>query len=471
LTTHVIYHLMKRDWGISSDMQIAIVGGGATGALAAIHLAQAFGSTAKIVVVEPAVEVGRGVAYATEDPSHLLNVRVGNMSAFPDWPEHLLEWLRRNRPETGCDITPFCFIPRGIYGAYLADVVKENMGQGMLHHLRDRCVDLIETANRVRLDLESGATLDAQIVILATGNDSKRILSGIPAHKPWSKDALRKIDGDGSVLIIGSGLTMVDQVLSLDRQGYSGSICAVSPRGLLPNAHRPTKPFKLGDEVPYGAELSAIIVWMRSVVSDVVANGGNWHCAIDALRPHTQRLWRFMSLPQRRRFLRHGRAYWDVLRHRMAPEVAERIEALRSEGKLEIIAGRIVDAKEGEGGIDVRISRRGQDLVEDRKFKRLIDCTGFGENPFLSDNPLIAALLSRGLARADPLGIGLDVALIDGVSRPSARIRAVGPLARATFWECTAIPDIRVQCRQLAGIVEKSFSVGRAMKGGEARAG
>jgi uncharacterized NAD(P)/FAD-binding protein YdhS len=443
-------------------MQIAIVGGGATGALAALHVTQALGSSTEIIVIEPAAEVGRGVAYATDDPSHLLNVRVGNMSAFPDQPEHLLEWLRSERPETGCDVTPFCFIPRGVYGAYLADLVRRIGDSGILSHVRDRCVDLTEDADKVVLKLESGATLVADFAILATGNDSKRGLAGIPTLKPWSKRALSKVEGDGSVLIIGTGLTMVDQVLSLDRQGHAGKISAVSPRGLLPNAHRPTNPFKLAKDVPYGAELSVIAAWIRTLATEITADGGDWFSAIDALRPHTQGLWRWMSIKQRRRFLRHGRAYWDVVRHRMAPEVAARIRELCAIGKLEIIAGRVVHAKECNDGVAVRISRRGRGQVEERKFARLIDCTGLGEDPFQSDNPLIAALLARGAARADPLGIGLDIseeyALVDKFSRQTTRIRAVGPLTRATFWECIAIPDIRVQCQRLAGIIANELS-------------
>jgi uncharacterized NAD(P)/FAD-binding protein YdhS len=96
---------------------------------------------------------------------------------------------------------------------------------------------------------------------------------------------------------------------------------------------------------------------------------------------------------QRRRFLRHARAYWDVLRHRMAPEVEARIKALREAGKLEIVAGRIVQAKEYKDGIAVQMVRRGGRQMEDRKFARLIDCTGLGEDPFQSDNRLIGALL------------------------------------------------------------------------------
>ena len=232
-------------------MQIAIVGGGATGALAALHLTRALGPTTEIVVVEPAEEVGRGLAYATDDPWHLLNVRVANMSAFPDQPDDLSEWLRNGRAvRTVADATPFCFIPRGIYGAYLADLVREIRAGGGLRHVRDRCVDLAEGVDKVVLTLELGETLVTEFAVLATGHDAKRGLSSIPAIKPWSQTTLSKIDSDCSVLIIGTGLTMVDLVLSLERQDHAGKISALSPRGLLPSAHRPVKPFKLNKDVP-----------------------------------------------------------------------------------------------------------------------------------------------------------------------------------------------------------------------------
>ena len=192
--------------------------------------------------------------------------------------------------------------------------------------------------------------------------------------------------------------------------------------------------------------------------------GGDWRSAIDALRPHTQPLWRSMSFAQKRRFLRHARTYWDVHRHRMAPEVEAQIGALRAAGRLEIIAGRIARAKQGEIGIEVEIAKRGGGRMT-RTFARLIDCTGLADDPTRSENPLIRALLARGAARTDPLGIGLyideDYALIDASSRRSSRVRAIGPLARAAFWECIAIPDIRLQCRDLAERIAASAHADR----------
>jgi uncharacterized NAD(P)/FAD-binding protein YdhS len=450
---------------VAGTMRIAIVGGGATGALAALHLARALPDCqTEIIIIEPAQTVGRGLAYATDDPRHLLNVRVANMSAFADQPDHLLEWLRREGPVHGlASPTPFCFIPRGTYGAYIADLAQQSLASGAVRHVRDRCLDLTEDADAVTLRLSSGEAVRAEWVVLATGNDAKPVLSGIPAVQPWTEATLTGLPSDAPVLIVGSGLTMVDMVLSLDRRGHLGKITALSSHGLLSLPHRPVKPFPIAaGKVPFGAELSALTAWLCGLARATTSQGGDWRAAIDALRPHTQGLWRSMSLVQRRRFLRHARAYWDVHRHRMAPEVEKQIARLRAAGRLEIVAGRIVRARQVETGIDAEIARRGGGR-EIRKFARLIDCTGLADDPRRSENPLIRNLLARGAARADPLGIGLhvdeDYALIDAASQRSRRVRAVGPLARAAFWECIAIPDIRVQCRDLTERIAASASM------------
>jgi uncharacterized NAD(P)/FAD-binding protein YdhS len=446
-------------------MRIAIIGGGATGALAALHLVRALPDRhAEIIIVEPTQTVGRGLAYTTDDPRHLLNVRVANMSAFDDQPDHLLEWLQREGPVRGvASPTPFCFIPRGTYGAYIADLAQKLLASGAVRHVRDRCLDLIEDADSVTLKLNSGEAVTAEWVVLATGNDAKPVLSGIAAVQPWTEAALSGLPSDAPVLIVGSGLTMVDIALSLDRRGHLGKLTALSSRGLLSLPHRPVKPLVIAaGEVPFGAELSELTAWLRRLTRTTTSEGGDWRSAIDALRAHTQRLWRSMSLIQRRRFLRHARAYWDVHRHRMAPDVEEQIATLRAAGRLEIVAGRIVRARQAETGIEVEIARRGGG-GEIRKFARLIDCTGLANDPRRSENPLIRALLARGAVRIDPLGIGLyideDYALIDASLQRSRRVRALGPLARAAFWECIAIPDIRVQCRDLAERIAASTSM------------
>ena len=442
-------------------MHIAIIGGGASGALAALHLARALPvGSAEIIVIEPAEEIGRGLAYSTDDPGHLLNVRAANMSAFADQPDHLFQWLQTKGP-CGARPTPLCFIPRSMYGAYIADIARELTAAGGIRHVRERCVDLVEAGNSVVLALETGSTVVADIAILAIGNNGTPVLDGIPAVQPWAEDALKNLSADLPVLLIGTGLTMVDMALSLDRQGHRGKITALSPRGLLSQVHRNVKPIVVAaKDVPFGAELSKLSSWVRQLCTKVVNQGGDWRSAIDALRPHTQRLWRSMSLAQRQRFVRHVRAYWDVHRHRLAPEVQTQLTSLRAAGRLEIIAGRIVDAEQRKDAVTIRIVRRGRNETETCNFARLVDCTGPIHDPRQSTNPLIRSLLARGAARPDPLSIGLDIdeeySLIDASSRRSNRVRAIGPLTRAAFWECIAIPDIRAQCGDLAELIVRT---------------
>ena len=248
---------------------------------------------------------------------------------------------------------------------------------------------------------------------------------------------------------------MVDMVLSLDRRGHRGPVVAVSRRGLLPSAHRLTAAHNLpSDEIPFGADLSKLLAWLRLRSAELTANGADWRSAVQALRPHTQRLWREMTLDQKRRFLRHARVYWEVHRHRMAPDIEQALGRLIRDGRLTIIAGRVIDVQQDADRLEVRIVRRGAKDPEQRAFARIIDCTGLTDDPLNSTNPLLRTLLARGSLRPDAVGIGFDVAenyaIVGADGARSRRVKAIGPLARAAFWECIAIPDIRIQCKQIA---------------------
>jgi len=434
-------------------MRIAIVGGGATGALAAAHLARRARESTEIIVVEPAERLGRGLAFSTDDPRHLLNVRASNMSAFGEDAEHFLNWLRGRND--GALAEPFSFVSRKVYGDYVSDVAAEALQSGRIKHLRDVCVGASEGPSFALLRLASGATLGADRVVLATGYDGKPTIAGVAAQQPWDPASLNGLSRDAPLLIVGAGLTMVDMALSLNRRGYQGVITAVSRRGLLPSAHRQVAPRVLaGGDTPFGAELSALLRWLRNFAGECAADGGDWRSAIDALRPHTQRLWRAMTPDQRQRFVRHARPYWDVHRHRMAPEVEKRVEALRRSGRLRVVAGRVLHATDLGDRVSATLRLRGSAEPTRIDVARVIDCTGMADAPSQSRNPLICSLLASGLARLDPLGIGLDVAqdfsLVDAKGAPSPRIKVVGPLARAAFWECIAIPDIRLQAQDLA---------------------
>jgi uncharacterized NAD(P)/FAD-binding protein YdhS len=251
---------------------------------------------------------------------------------------------------------------------------------------------------------------------------------------------------------------MVDYVLSLLGDGHRGPIIAMSRRGLLAKAHRRADPVRIGEaEIPFGVDVSRLLRWFRGRVETHAAEGGDWRSIIDGIRPYTQRLWRELPATSKRRFLEHARAWWDVHRHRMAPEVEERIaQALRA-GHLTLVAGKIVGIEPSETGASVRYRRRGQREILDLQVGAIVDCTGIVRDPRATTNPAVRSLFDQGLARVDPLCIGIetsaDCAIVNRDGVPSHRLFAVGPLTRAAFWEIVAIPDIRTQCAALAALL------------------
>ena len=437
-------------------VRIAIIGGGASGVLAAANLARASGGEAEIVLIERGGDIGRGLAYSTREPDHLLNVRASNMSAFADDPDHFFRWLLVRGSEFGLEgVTPACFAPRMVYGEYLRDFLNEHPARGV-RRVTDECVGVEDNGRGVRVRLRAQGSLEVDTAILATGHDVRATPVGdIQALDAWDQDGLASIEPDEAVLIVGTGLTMVDAVLSLHRRGHRGAITAVSRRGLAPTTHGPCAPRAISRaSVPLGAPMSQLMLWLRREARFAQAEGGDWRGAVDALRPHTRALWQAMTTSQRRRFLRHARPWWDVHRHRMAPPVSQVVDSLRSDGRLRILAGRIESATGCDGAIQVTVRRRGAAGAETLAVGHIIGATGSPDGPQRSRDPLILDLLQTGAARPDPLGISLDVtdagALIDAAGRASERIFAIGPPSRAAFWEMIAIPDIRDQCAGLA---------------------
>lgn len=431
-----------------------IVGGGASGVLLAYQLLQNPDFGYRVTLIERRSEIGRGPAYHTSNPEHVLNVRAANMSALPDDPEHFWRWLS-NRDEGPLCPDPYCFVPRRTYGDYLASLTSsltsDENGPPSLTVLHGQCVDLDEGPSSVVVTLADGSSHVGDVAILATGNESP--IAKFPCDAdPWTPPAA---DKNATVLILGTGLTMIDYVLSLLRDGHRGQIIAMSRRGLLAKTHHRIIPIQLDEgEIPFGASAGQLLRWLRNRIDAHLAAGGDWRSVIDAIRPYTQRLWHELPLSSRRRFLEHARAWWDVHRHRMAPEVETRLTQTLASGQLKIMAAKLTGIQENESGALVRYRRRGQSESINLQVGMIVDCTGIVKDPRAAGNPVIQRLFEQGLARTDALQIGLDVAedcaVINRNGIASRRLFAVGPLTRAAFWEIVAIPDIRNQCAELA---------------------
>jgi uncharacterized NAD(P)/FAD-binding protein YdhS len=439
-----------------STRQAIIIGGGASGVLLAYQLLQNHEFGFRVTLIESRPELGRGPAYHTSNPEHVLNVRAANMSALPNDPDHFWRWLS-NRAEGPLCPDPYSFLPRRTYGDYLASLTtpftSSESGSPRLTIVHGQCVDVVEGTAGVTVMLGNGSCHTGDVVVLATGNESP--VAKFPCDvDPWAPPSTA-VDKDATVLILGTGLTMIDYVLSLLRDGHRGQIIAMSRRGLLAKAHRRTDPMRIDEsDVPFGASASQLLRWLRGRIDAHMAAGGDWRSVIDAIRPYTQRLWHELPLASRRRFLEHARAWWDVHRHRTAPEVEMRLTHALAAGRLSLVAAKVTGIEPNAAGALVRYRRRGRQDTASLQVGLIVDCTGIVKDPRATGNPVIRRLFEQGLARADALHIGIDIAddcaVIDRNGIASRRLFAVGPLTRAAFWEIVAIPDIRNQCAELA---------------------
>ena len=431
---------------------VLIVGGGASGVLLAAQLLRR-GPDVHVFLVERREELGCGVAYSTSNASHLLNTRVSSMSAFPDEPDHFFDWLLRNHDR---EVERTGFVNRGVYGAYMAGLLAPWRGGPRLTCVKQDCLRLEEPeAGGVVAHLANGDRIRADVAVLATGHTLPDEGTDDLLEQPWS--GVHDDAREGRVLIVGSGLTMVDQVMSLLDADHRGEIVVISRRGLLPQAHATSVPVTIrADELPLGLGATGTMRWLRARTEDHVARGGDWRDVVDGIRPHMQTLWRAFPEDGRRAFLRHACIWWEVHRHRMPPVSHARLEAARRGGQLTLMRGAFLGAwRDAEGGLRADLRPAGSAGTLDLAVARIIDCRGIRRDPEAHAGPLVADLLARGRARIDPMRIGLDVgpdcAVLSADGSRSDRIYAVGPASRAAFWEITAIPDIREQVADLAG--------------------
>lgn len=435
---------------MKSDRQapVVIVGAGFSGTMAAAELARRGLAS---ILLECGPREGLGTAYSTDDAAHLLNVRAEGMSAWADQSGHFAEAFE------GAGGDHRGFAERRFFGRYLRSILQASEDSGLVSVVHGRAVSAEPLEDGWKVALEGEVPIVARALILAIGNQPPEPLPFAKGERfinnPWRDDAKRAVatvvEQGGDVLLVGTGLTMIDLVLSLNSAGHRGRIVALSRRGLVPRAHGDFEPSAVTEEeLPRG--LLPMWRWLRRRSGEV-----GWRAAVDSLRPHSHALWQSLDDREQSRFLRHARPWWDVHRHRIAPQVAQQIRDLVAEGRLEVIAGRIADIGDDDNGLDVRIqTRRGTEMS--RRFDFAFNCTGPLGRIERTEDLLLRRMLEEGLARPDALGMGLEV---DAASRVegSQRAWALGPLTKGRFWEIVAVPDIRVQAAAVAADVAKEL--------------
>ncbi len=442
-------------------VDVAIIGGGFSGTVLAVQLLRRSAGL-RIGVIDKSSIPGRGLAYSTPYNCQLLNVPAGNMSALQDDPTHFLRWARAN---CGPAVHAESFVPRMAYGRYIGSLLEESAMQENGHSLQwfqEEAVSFTRENGRPVVLLKNDRELQAEAVILAIGNfpPGNPKISGLanPRKKyvpfAWSPATLEGLDPNGSVLLIGSGLTSIDLAIALQARKFQGQIQIISRHGLIPQRYEATEPWPQFWHEGSPRSVRGLMRLIRNQVRAAAAKGVDWRAVINALRPVAQDIWRSLPPEERARFLRHARPYWEVHRHRIAFEIHNIVSRLISEGRLTIRAGRITEYSEvGDHAVVVYRDRK-NGTKQRLQVDRVINCTGSETDCRRIDDSLLTSLFLQGEARPDPLFLGLDVdskgSVLNFNGAPSNSLFAIGPVKKGGLWETTAVPEIRKQAADLA---------------------
>jgi uncharacterized NAD(P)/FAD-binding protein YdhS len=402
------------------------------------------------------------------------------MGAFPDKPEEFLCWAKSNYDAS---IKARSFLPRSVYGQYLGSVLERTLGEKgreRFQWIQDEALSMQRRRDGLALQRKNlaSAELLARAVVLATGNfppGAPRIPGLAVSHSAggglgrslgsplssslyvqfaWSAHALENLPRDGSVLLLGSGLTSIDMIMALKSKAFRGTIHVLSREGLIPSRHQPIQPWPLFWNENSPRTVRGLVRLIREQVDIAAEQGIDWRSVVDSLRAVTPQIWQSLPVSEQRRFLRHARAYWDVHRHRLAPEISDIFSDMEAEGQIRFHTGRVTRYAEDENLAEVVYQERGSDTTKRLHAHRVINCTGSETDSRRIDDSLITSLFAQGLAHPDALFLGLDVdaqgALIDYEGKSSRVLFTIGPTRKGQLWETTAVPEIRQQAEQLA---------------------
>jgi uncharacterized NAD(P)/FAD-binding protein YdhS len=465
--------MTQTDRSAASDLPtIAIVGGGFSGAVLAWHLHRTAPGKHNIVIVEPRDEIGRGLAYDSFDPAHRINVPALKMNLDYDKEGHFEQWLIASgypAHDPVAQLPGALFPTRAAFGDYVNAHVRQ-LGSAVTH-LKTTARAIVPQPGGYRIATDDGGEIAADAVVLAVCHTPPQVPSSLAPLQsdarfianPWQRDVLRNIAPDHRVLIIGTGLTMADIVASLDRQGHRGNILAVSRRGRRsqPHATEQMEPFGEFAENPERTTLS-LLRRVRRTIAEAACEGLSWHPVLDQLRLQGVDIWRALPLHERARLVHHLRPFWDTYRFRIAPQVDDVIRRRIADGTFDIRAGsiRASAAQDRDLAVDLRPRRSG--AWERHAFDAVVIATGPAHGTVFESNALLGQIGSAGLARPDPLGLGIDVDLQGrAINRDGAAAQALfvaGPLARGTFGELMGAPDLARHARNIAETIAREHT-------------
>ncbi len=439
----------------STSFDVAIIGFGFSGVMVLTQLVEKAHTPMHIAVFDGSVHAGKGPAYATQRPEHLLNVRAGRMSAYPDKPTHFYDWCQSQDGKKAASdlgyngaITPDTFVPRAIYGCYLDAIQRHTNTLALQKHITITHIseDVINfTANHGIFT--ATAEYQAAQVVVACGFAFKHGFGHGVISEPWHFDFESLRNQGGHVALIGTGLTAVDTIMSLIGVRFQGQITAISGSATFPKPHTPETQATLPAVPPLPARrtLASVLKHIRQAIRLCDAHNISWQFAMDAYRHDTPAIWQSISATEQRKFLRRYFSIWNLYRHRMAPEINTVLHIAMESMQLHLIKARCRSVENGVMQLDSGGS------PEHLNCDYIFDCTG----PSYTHLPeFMSMLVENGHISIHESGVGFK-AHNDGLLSTSNEkpIYGIGAILLGARLETTAVPELRQQAAHTASAI------------------
>jgi uncharacterized NAD(P)/FAD-binding protein YdhS len=450
-----------------------IIGGGFSGTMTAVHVIKNVTEPVEITIINEQETFNKGIAFNPYSKGLLLNVSAAKMSAFSSHPDHFLDWVMNQKGFGNKDknIVANSFLPRYLYGQYLSEIWNETISKMdsskvKINVIDDFVIDLDIKEEKIYLTLSNGDRITLDKCLIASGNNlpgNPKIMN--PAfygskryfQNPWNINCVKDADQAQPILIIGNGLTMVDTVLGLLEQGFENKIYSISPNGfnILPHRHSGTKYSNFIDELSDTATLYDITKLFNKHIKLIREFGLSAEPIIDSLRPYTQKIWQRLTTAEKRLFMSRLRHLWGVARHRIPLHIHDKIQQLRIDDKLTIIAGKLIDIREKENTVNVKFYNKKHHRNEELNVSRIINCTGPETNLEILKDGFLRNCLINGIVSQDELKLGINAdintfQLIDGNGKKHSNLFTIGSNLRGILWESTAVNELRTQAEQIA---------------------
>lgn len=467
---------------------VAIIGGGFSGICTTIHLIVNASRPMVIYVIEKEPELCTGVAYGTRSPYHPLNVKAGRMGAFAEQPGHFYSWLE-SREEIWRNFDPAfqslkissdSYLPRKLYAAYLRDlfyqaqIIAQQKGI-ICTILHDEAQDAdLMSDGLIEVTLAKKSLLLVDYLVLATGIPSNQTflfethpvlenyhyISNI--WKPYAERCLCNLCADNqgknkNIIIIGSGLTAIDALFTLQSMDYQGTLQIISKHGTFPEVHSENhlpsiSNFKV-DNLP--KRMSTLIRLFKSQLESFSKTYLNWRQVMDAFRHCTQPLWRSFSLSEKKQFMRHLFFLWNKHRHRMSPQSSELVNFYHKNRTLTLTAGSVQQLISlPNGKLQVRYYAKETGLSELKEADYVINCSGPDYKIVNYPNFFIQNLLRKKIIEPDDMGLGLKLIEKEILAgKGEGKIYAIGALLFGELFETTAVPELREQAHSIADTI------------------